>query len=46
MRYRNPKTRQIIRSSKHVVSKDANCVANAEIKYSYLVLVIRMQKHI
>jgi len=33
--YNYTKTRQSIRSNKQVVRKDASCVANAEIKYSY-----------
>jgi len=28
-----------------LVCKDANCVANAQIKYSYLVLAMQKQKH-
>jgi len=45
IRYWNAKTRQNIRSNKQVVRKDANCAANAEIKYSYLGLPIQKQKH-
>jgi len=44
IRYRNAKTRQNIRNNKQVVRKDASCVANAEIKYSYLALPIQ-KKH-
>jgi len=43
--HRNAKTRQSICSNWQVVCKDANCVANAEIKYSYLVLPMQKQKH-
>jgi len=39
-----PWTRQSICSNWQVVCKDAKCVANAEIKYSYLVLPIQKQK--
>jgi len=45
IRYRNAKTRQNIRSNQQVVRKDASCVANAEIKYSCLVLPMQKQKH-
>jgi len=41
--YRNGKTRQSMCSNYQVVRKDANCVANAEIKNTYLVLP--RQKH-
>jgi len=43
IRYRNAKTRQSICSNQQVVWIDANCVANAKIKYSWLVLP--MQKN-
>ena len=37
-KYRNITTKQSIRSNYQLVRKDATCVANAEIKYSYLAL--------
>jgi len=45
IRYRNAKTRQSICSNQQVLCKDANCVANVEIKYTYLVLPMQKQKH-
>jgi len=38
IRYLNAKTRQVY--------KDANCVANAKMKYSYLALPMQKQKEI
>jgi len=43
IRYRNAKTRQNICCNYEVVRKDANCVANAEIKCSYLALALQTQ---
>jgi len=45
IRYRKAKTRQGICSKQQVAYNDANCVANAQIKYSYLVLPMQKQKH-
>ena len=41
-RYRNAKKRTHLQK---VVCTDANCVVNAKIKYRYLVLPMRKQKH-
>jgi len=45
IRYRNAKTRQSMCSNWQVVCKEVNCVAYAQIKYSYFVLPMQKQKH-
>jgi len=34
-----------VATSRQAVCKDSKCVANAQIKYSYLVLPMQKQKH-